>query len=269
MKEEIEKIIRAYEQGYSLRAVGRKIGRSHLFVWKILKKFNPDILRPPRLWHKFSFAHRYFRDWTPENSYWMGFIDADGHVNVKRARVEVKLHGRDIDRLVALRNAVNGNFPIYQFKTRPQAGILMVSKEMVNDLIQKGIGVKSPCLKPPIGIPEDCVRHFIRGYFDGDGSISLSWSSNGVLRPLFQILGSKCCLEWMNGKLIEQAGVKSSINIRFREGCWALGIGSRRSLIKIRDYFYDNVDESLFMKRKKEKFYVEKMELITTHPKWL
>jgi len=246
-------IINAYEQGRSLRTIGKDICRSHSFVWKILKTFNPDILRPPRLHRRYSYDFHYFRNYTPENSYWMGFIDADGHVDTKRGRVELKLHCRDVDRLIALRDSVSGNFPIYQFRTRPFAGILMFSRDMVSDLVQKNIGVKSPDLKPPRGIPENYVRHFIRGYFEGDGSISLGHRPNGGLNPIFGILGSQRLLKWMKEKLIVQAGVKSRMKISPREGCWALKLGSCNSLIKIRNYFYSDVDVSLCMKRKKEK----------------
>lgn len=250
--DEIErKIIEDYKQGHSLRTIGKIINRSHIHVWNIIKKINPDILRPPRLWRKYHFTHRYFKDYTSENSYWMGFLDADGYIDLARNRIELKIHSRDIDRLTALRVCVNGDFPIYRYKTRPHVGISMFSKEMVNDLIEKGIGLKSLKLEPPVGIPDDFVRHFIRGYFDGDGSISLGACNSRRLKPSFQIVGPKPLLAWVKERLIEQAGVDSSIGIRFGGGSWRLRIENQRSLAKIRHYFYDNVDESLFMKRKK------------------
>ena len=247
-------IVKAYEESRSLRAVGKKIGRSHCYVWKIIKKSNPGILRRPRSSRRYHFVDGYFNDYTEENSYWMGFISADGHVGVKRGRIEIKIHSKDVDRLIAFRNVVKGDFPIYRYNTRPHVSVVMFSREMIDDLTEKRIGPKAPALRIPLNIPDTCVRHFIRGCFDGDGSISLSRAPNGSLRPTFQILGSKCLLEWMSKKLVGQAGVESSINVRLMEGCWALCIGSRRSLIKIKNYFYDNVDESLCMKRKKEKF---------------
>lgn len=264
VESEIEnEILNAYEGGLSLRAVAKKMGCSHLHVWKTMKKFRPNALRPQRNPRKYHFIDDYFSEYTEENSYWMGFISADGHVGVKRGRIEIKIHSKDIDRLIAFRNVIKGDFPIYRYNTRPHVSVVMFSRKMVNDLTEKGIGPKASASRIPINIPDTCVRHFIRGCFDGDGTISLSWISNGRLRPLFQILGSKCLVEWINGKLIEQSDVKSSINIRPHVGCWALGIGSRRSLIKIKHYFYDNVDASLCMKRKKDKFYVKEMELIT------
>lgn len=259
MEEDAERILRSYIEGYSLRAIGREIGKSHVYVWEMIKKVNPSIMRPP-LWHKFRFNHEYFRDYTPENSYWMGFIDADGHVNTKRGRLELKIHCRDVDRLNAFRKSVSRNFPIYHFRTRPQVGIQMISREIVNDLVQKNIGVKSPNLEPPIGIAEDCVRHFLRGYFEGDGSVSLAIRPNGGLNPIFEIIGSRYLLEWMKAKLIQQANLQSRMSICGREGCYVFKIGSFSSIAKIAHYFYDNVDENLFMARKKAK-----LEKIASH----
>jgi len=254
VESEIEKeIISAYESGSSLRAVAKKMDCSHLHVWKTMKKFRPNALRPQRKPRKYQFIDDYFSDYTEENSYWMGFISADGHVGIKRGRIEIKLHAKDVDRLIAFRNALNGDFPIYRYNTRPHVSVVMFSRKIVNDLIEKEIGPKASTSRIPLNIPDTCARHFIRGCFDGDGSITLSRTPNGSLRPTFQILGSKCLLEWISEKLVGQAGVKSSINIRFKEGCWALCIGSRRSLIKIKHYFYDNVAEFLYMNRKKEK----------------
>jgi len=43
---------------------------------------------------------------------------------------------------------------------------------MHSDLIDKGVTPrKSLTLKPPVGIPERLTRHWIRGYFDGDGCV--------------------------------------------------------------------------------------------------
>jgi biotin operon repressor len=254
VESEIEKeILNAYEDGLSLRAVAKKMGCSHLHVWKTMKKLRPNALRPQRNPRKYHFIDDYFSEYTEENSYWMGFISADGHVGVKRGRIEIKLHSKDVDRLIAFRNVVKGDFPIYRYNTRPHVSVVMFSRKMINDLTEKGIGPKASALRIPLDIPDTCARHFIRGCFDGDGSISLSRAPNGSLRPTFQILGSKCLLEWMSKKLVGQAGVESSINVRLMEGCWALCMGSRRSLIKIKHYFYDNVAESLYMNRKKEK----------------
>ena len=49
--------------------------------------------------------------------------------------------------------------------------LIINSRKMVKDLIKHGcVPNKSNILKPPIGVPNNLIRHFIRGYFDGDGS---------------------------------------------------------------------------------------------------
>lgn len=255
VESEIEKeILNAYEDGLSLRAVAKKMGCSHIHVWKTMKKLRPNVLRPQRNPRKYHFIDDYFSDYTEENSYWMGFISADGHVGVKRGRIEIKIHSKDIDRLIAFRNALNGDFPIYRYNTRPHVSVVMFSRKMVNDLIEKEIGPKASALRIPLNIPDTCARHFIRGCFDGDGSISLVQNVNGRSRPLFQIIGTEHPMKWIQAKLIEQAQVNSHVRLRSGDGCWALRIESWGYLPKLRDYLYNDVAEPLYMKRKKEKF---------------
>jgi hypothetical protein len=58
--------------------------------------------------------------------------------------------------------------------------------------------------------------------------------------------------------------VKFGIHIRLREGL-DVNIWSYRSLIKIGHYFYDDVNDSLDVRRKKINFMSE-MELVAGHP---
>jgi intein/homing endonuclease len=56
-------------------------------------------------------------------------------------------------------------------KTYPMCQILVYSTNMVNDLINYGVipNKTDKIIFPEL--PNELIRHFIRGYFDGDGSI--------------------------------------------------------------------------------------------------
>src|SRR5690606_8445162 len=63
---------------------------------------------------------------------------------------------------------------IINLKKRRYVRLNLNSKKMYNDLLDKGITPrKSLTLKPPKNVPKDLVRHWIRGYFDGDGSVHI------------------------------------------------------------------------------------------------
>lgn len=78
-----------------------------------------------------------------------------------------------------------------------RARFAVSNKKLVSDLIKLGcVPCKSLILTFPnkeIFKTDDLVKHFIRGYFDGDGCIS--YSSNKYYKPRCSILGTRSILE--------------------------------------------------------------------------
>lgn len=114
---------------------------------------------------------------TEDKAYWLGFIYADGNINKAKSTLRINLQGRDNLHLAKLNKSIQGNFHVRLFdekhgdKTYPMCQILIYSTKMANDLIDKGVfPSKTDKITFP-NLPNDLVRHFIRGYFDGDGSI--------------------------------------------------------------------------------------------------
>lgn len=114
---------------------------------------------------------------TEDKAYWLGFIYADGNVNNAKNTLRINLQDVDHKHLSKLNKCIDGNFNVRAFdekhgdKTYPMCQILVYSTNMVNDLINHGV---IPNKTDKIIFPElsnELIRHFIRGYFDGDGSI--------------------------------------------------------------------------------------------------
>ena len=64
-------------------------------------------------------------------------------------------------------------------KTYKTVRVNVCNKKMCNDLFNLGIvSNKSLTLQFPKNIPNSLIKHYLRGYFDGDGSIS----TNGTNR---------------------------------------------------------------------------------------
>ena len=107
-----------------------------------------------------------------EKAYWLGFLYADGSVGSTDNRVELGLAEKDYNHLVKFKNFIGLDNNIsyrpqtksyrYSFKDR-------VFKEI---LIKQGcVPKKSLILDFPSEdqVPSNLIRHFLRGYFDGDG----------------------------------------------------------------------------------------------------
>lgn len=129
---------------------------------------------------------------TEEKAYWLGFIFADGYIsysekNMKKGQLAttyctgIKLQWSDRDHLKKFNKSINGNYKVFKEishpdgfrkKTTEAAKILVYSQQMYNDLNKYFDRDKTYMAKFP-DIPDNLMRHFIRGYFDGDGCLSL------------------------------------------------------------------------------------------------
>lgn len=108
---------------------------------------------------------------TEEKAYWLGFIAADGYVG-KNNEFEIGLSIKDINHLEKFKHFLNHTCDV-KTRSNKTCRISFRNKYFVNRL--KSIGIvnnKSLILEFP-QINNDLIRHFIRGYFDGDGCIHI------------------------------------------------------------------------------------------------
>ena len=137
---------------------------------------------------KYVYNEKFFENIdTEEKAYWLGFIYADGYVcagkyngSISSYEVSIELSSVDKNHLIKFVNSINGNIGITEFTkyagTPPayhnMCSVRIYSKKMFDDL--NNIGVvqnKTFVIKFPMFLDENLKRHFIRGYFDGDGSV--------------------------------------------------------------------------------------------------
>jgi len=137
---------------------------------------------------------------TQKKAYWLGMIAADGHIS-KNGTLYLNFSEKDLKHLEKFKRHIKTDRPI---KTRTKVigdktfhskRITVCSKQFTKNLEDNGIprGAKSLILKPPI-LQKDLIRHWIRGYFDGDGSFGLNSE-----RPnfIFGVTGTKTVLEFI------------------------------------------------------------------------
>lgn len=137
------------------------------------------------------------------NSYWAGFIAADGFVSRVRGqgRLTVKLSSRDRKHLEALQSYI-GAGKIYTFdqtldgssKIYEMSRYQLHSGKIVSDLadVFNIHPAKSLTHKPP-NLTGDLAHAFIAGYIDGDGSYSHAKRKY----PVLSVLGTPEFLAWV------------------------------------------------------------------------
>ena len=143
---------------------------------------------------------------TEEKSYILGFIAADGHIDSKLYRLCICLEDSDYTILEKIRAAMQSTHPIKRgiIKENPykksnnkclkQCSISINGKALITPLVKMGLaGKKTYTLDSSIikYIPKHLVRHFLRGYLDGDGNITWGKKYSSGYKYIVQVCGNK------------------------------------------------------------------------------
>jgi DNA-binding transcriptional regulator WhiA len=123
-----------------------------------------------KTYEKYDINESIFEVLDEKSSYILGVIFSDGNIEKNNSRLCIS--SKDIDWLTNI-SYIFGNPPIKKRKNNiGEWYVLSINrKKIVKDLMKYGITEnKSLNMKFP-DLDVDNLRHFIRGYFDGDGSI--------------------------------------------------------------------------------------------------
>ncbi len=127
---------------------------------------------------------------TEEKAYFLGFLYADGCNFIKRGRASIGLQERDKEILEKFKLLVKTDRPLQLRITdksrkgfencQNQYTLILHSRHLSNALVKLGcVNAKTLVLKFPTEdqVPLYLQRHFIRGYFDGDGCVEKNGAS--------------------------------------------------------------------------------------------
>ena len=183
-------IIKLYNSGLGMSTIAKQLNISSTKVWNILKYNNIEIRRK----HS-KINETYFDNPNTEKSaYWAGFIAADGYIYKPNNYVRLEINIKDKQHLELLGNDIGKN--VTEYNKHNSCKLTISSKHIINTLEQYNITQnKSLTLQFPTNINTDNIHHFIRGYFDGDGSFYKIYDIVGnqqFLQSLVNSLPFKC-----------------------------------------------------------------------------
>ena len=196
--------------------------------------------------------NNYFSEQNNRMAYIMGFLAADGNVSKNGNRIQSQLSLKDKGHLEMIQSEIGG-CEVYEYESNgcKSCGWHCCSSQIKKDLAIYGIiPHKTGTLSIPKVLDKQYWKDFIRGYFDGDGTIC----KDGTGFRVTITSANKEILEDINS-YFEENGIKPSnlykdhnnICIRFRS----------QASIDIYNLLYYN--DCLCLKRKKEK-YIELMK---------
>lgn len=215
-------------------------GRSH---GGILGRRSPGSGRQPI----YTANHSFFDVIDSEQkAYWLGFIGADGCVRVhgNSPRLEMCLAVKDAEHLRRLRNALESNHKVSAYQT---ARFAICSKSLMNGLVQHGVHPrKSLTYEWPDFLPDNLLRHYLRGYFDGDGSFGITTKDQAVAT----IVGTEAFLVDCRDYLMRNLGFPKN-RLRTTGAAYMLHYGGNKQMKRFAHLLYDNATVCLPRKRDK------------------
>lgn len=256
-----ESIIDLYYQNEPYKDIAIKLNVSGRAIPRVLKESGINT----KLKNRYTLNENYFEDIdTEDKAYWLGFIYADGYVgNSYFNNLVILLSKIDknhlekfklaIDYTGSIRNAGKGGFE----NSQDRYAINFTSKKMTSDLRKLGLypGKSLTMTKMP-ELKEDLIRHFIRGYFDGDGSIYTSRTTSYFKDKKYQyqkievsIIGTELFLNEIKTYMpYSYFRIKESKTPEMKYLVF-YGVNEMKSIY---DFFYN--ESTVFLDRKHEKY---------------
>lgn len=188
---------------------------------------------------------------TGEMAYWIGFLMADGYVFDDGSRYAVKLclQGKDIELVRGFRDFVGSDAKILIDKLG-RANVAIWCRDIVKDLERYGIVTRKTGMESFPSLGPTLTWAFIRGYFDGDGCVSVDPKYG--YRKIRICSASRAFLEDMWDFILAQTGVVGGWYVNPSGTCHYLTYTGIENVSKISKEMYGDCGPSL--ERKKTKF---------------
>lgn len=260
-----------YEKGKSLTKLSEEFNISRWIITKNLKLLGTDIINKQNI---LKFDNTVFdKIDTEEKAYWLGFIFADGCISdntkcIYKNVFELSLKLSDINHLYKFNSFMkhtrcNVKYDRYRCRWNIMNEHLWKILNGYGCIPKKSLVLNFPDVE--IFISKSLIRHFLRGYFDGDGCISFHRNVYSVT-PTVSVLGTKDFLKnfikWSN------VDAKFKHDKRHSEHTFSLEY-TKQNAIKIINWLYKDCTIFLDRKHKLYNFFKNGSRSVQEWNEWL
>ena len=221
---------------------------------------------------KYTCNSDYFKDInTEEKAYWFGFIYADGYITHPTddsngiLRFGLSIMEGDFSHLEKFKSAISSDAAINHYTVErgykigaKYCRIIISDNRFAHNLLNHGlVERKSNIVEPPIGVPKELEKHFIRGFMDANGSIVQNKPSNGSTCDSYTIKWSstESVLKWIMRHLIDNNILSHEYPLVKRKEehiVTAFEFGGNYQVKKYLDYVYDGA--TVWLDRKHDRY---------------
>lgn len=260
-QQELEEIISMYQNNISLRQIAEKTKHSRSSLSPMLERLGVKTTFGNH-YRKYFFDFDYFEKIDNSNkAYWLGFLYADGCIQKYvegrgEQEFQLTLAQEDEEIIKKLKEDLKSTYPIRYDTSKNkknknhqvQVIYRLRSQKTVDDLKRLGcIENKSLILEFPTEeqVPKKFIWDFIRGYFDGDGSIS---SYNGEFH--INIVGTENFIK----ELFKVIGKGSIFPDKRKDNSWYLTINGNLQIVDFCKFLYNDGKAERYLERKFKKY---------------
>ena len=215
---------------------------------------------------KYSLNENYFECLdSKDKAYFLGFIYADGFITKRSSGQNILgITLAESEPLDKFKKYIDCNKPIGIYKKTNSYSnksvehkLALISDKLVSDIEKLGVIEQKTLVLTFPELPKELIPHFIRGYFDGDGSVFIHKDSH--LKEIRNYLGINICgtKEFLEG-LVKNLDFLDENPCIYKEerretNCWNLKFASNVRSLNLYHYMYKDCDD-LYLSRKREIF---------------
>ena len=266
-----------FQENKSGVEIASAFGISRQAVYEIIRKcgLNPrsyresrnTALKEQRITHmspnpnagNYMVNESFFSRWSPEMAWVLGLLFTDGNMQArKRKNGTIHIQGFSIsskDKEIPnnISRLMSSNHKLFIGRD----GLYRLSignRSIVNDLIKHGMTPNKSLTITFPDVPDECMSHFIRGCWDGDGSVFYDERFPKSKLRTFYVSGSKAFIVELENILHYRVGLrKRIIYARSNQKSFYIKYGHTDS-IKLFNYLYRDAIKEMYLERKYNRF---------------
>jgi len=253
-QKEIKDITSQYLDGKSTHFLSKKYGCDRSVIKRVLVENGVEMRDIYSRTKKYNVDESYFENIdSEEKAYWLGFLFADGCVkkNAGSYTVALQLAEKDRGTVEKFKKSIKSEHPIVKYYDKRvdknYYGIYITNFRFATNLMQSGCLPRKTfdAIFPFDKMEESLIRHFVRGYFDGDGCVTSS--SNKY--PIANLCLSKKSGEQLQQYVLENFSITSYLGMS--RSIHSLNFSTQQALAFLR-WIYN--DSNIYMERKYKRF---------------
>lgn len=266
-KEQVDRMVELHNQKISLKEIGKEFGVTANPIKIQLELRGCEVKQ-----RRYEITEGYFKTVdSEEKAYWLGFLAADGcirrRVNDKDGKtrgdgISLKLSVMDEKHMERFRDSICPDARIYYYRNKTvtrlgndsysdTCNLRINGNELVQDIIKLGVGPRKTFTVGKPNIAEEYYRHFIRGFFDGDGCCYVKKKlGNRGLYTLDVRFSFACASKDMRDFFAEEL-IKIGISTKSYDNLNLNITGGFLNSKKFFDYIY--TDATIYLQRKYDK----------------